>query len=213
MLEAAARCGESDGYRYDLADVSRQVLADLEGRYHRAIVQAYARRDSAAVSRLSEKMLGLIRDLDRLLATQREFLLGIWLADARKFGASAEEKDLCERNARELLTTWNNKDAATDYANRQWAGLVGTFYFARWELWLDALRSALAADQSIDVAAVRARIREHDLAWTRQHDTYPSDPQGETVAISRRLFETYTVDASDSQLGVILAQRAALPAR
>jgi alpha-N-acetylglucosaminidase len=203
LLEAADACGASDGYRYDLADVGRQVLADLAGRYHRAIIQAYARKDAAAVSQLSDRMLGLIRDLDALLATRREFLLGVWLADARNNGTTKDEQDLCERNARELLTTWNRQDAITDYANRQWSGLVGTFYYQRWQLWLGALQSAIASGQAVDVAAARAQIRENDLAWTRRHETYPTSPDGETIAISRRLFQTYCADASDKTLGVV----------
>ena len=196
LVEAAAACGGSDGYRYDLADVGRQVLADLAGQYHKAIVQAYARKDAAAVMQLGGKMLGLFRDLDELLATRKEFLLGIWLADARRCGATKDEQDLCERAARELITTWTREDNVTDYANRQWAGLVGTFYFSRWQTWLDALQSTLAAGQAIDVEATRARIRAGELAWTRGHDPYPVEPRGDVIEVSRRLLEKYSTDAS-----------------
>jgi len=197
LLEAAAACGESDGYRYDLVDVGRQVLADQAGRYHRAIVRAYARKDAAAVKQLGGKLLGLMGDLDELLATRKEFLLGIWLADARRSGATKDEQDLCERAARELITTWTRQDTVTsDYANRQWAGLVGKFYLPRWQTWLGALQSALAAGQAIDVDATRARIREADLAWTRRHDPYPVTPRGDVIEVSRRLLGKYSADAS-----------------
>ena len=203
LLEASSAGEGSDGYRYDLADLGRQVLADLAVRYHQAILQAYARKDAAAVRQLSGRMLGLFRDLDELLATRREFLLGVWLADARKSGVTTEEQDLCERGARELLTTWSSQDSMlVDYAHRQWAGLVGTFYLARWQTWLDALQSSLASGQAIDVEATRARIRENDLAWTRRHDTYLAGPQGETIEVSRRFFEKYSADASGTLLGV-----------
>jgi len=202
MLEAAPACHASDGFAYDLTDLGRQVLADLAGRYHRAIAQAYARKDADAVRKLSGRMLGLLRDLDDLLATRREFLLGVWLADARRCGATRDEQDLCERGARELVTTWNNADAITDYGNRQWSGLVGTFYRARWQTWLDAIQTALAEGKPVDVDAVRTRIREDDLAWTRRHDPYPSEPYGGTLEISRRLFESYSLDASDRKLGM-----------
>jgi alpha-N-acetylglucosaminidase len=196
LLEAAAVCGDSNGYRYDLVDVGRQVLADQAGRYHRAIVQAYARKDAAAVKQLGGRLLGLMRDLDELLATRKEFLLGIWLADARRYGATKDEQDSCERTARELITTWTRQDNVTDYANRQWAGLVGTFYFARWQTWLDGLHSALAAGPEIDVDATRARIREADLAWTRRHNPYPVAPRGDVIEVSRRLLGKYSADAS-----------------
>jgi alpha-N-acetylglucosaminidase len=149
------------------------------------------------VKELSEKMLGLISDLDELLATRKEFLLGIWLADARKFGGTQEERDRCERGARELLTNWTDRDnTLADYANRQWAGLVGTFYFSRWQTWLAALQSSLAAGAAIDVAAVRTRIADGELFWAKQHDAYPVEARGETLEVSRRLFEKYSADAA-----------------
>lgn len=204
MLDAAAECQSCDGYRYDLTDLGRQVLADLAGRYHRAILQAYARRDAAAVNRLSERMLGLIRDLDTLLATRREFLLGVWLGDARRYGATKDEQDLCERNARELLTTWAGEQVddipkSTDYANRQWAGLVGTFYYTRWQIWLTTMQSALAAGGTIDAKVTQRRIREFELEWTRQHDPFPTVPTGDTLEVSRRLWVKYSAEATNAE--------------
>jgi hypothetical protein len=79
--------------------------------------------------------------------------------------------------------------------------LVGTFYYQRWRLWLEALQSALAAGQAIDVEAIRAQMRENDLAWTRQHETHPATPAGDTIAVSRRLFQKYSEDAADKALG------------
>jgi alpha-N-acetylglucosaminidase len=196
LLDAAPACGASDGYRYDLADVARQVLADLAGRCHNAALQAYAHKDAAALRRAADSMSGLLADLDALLSTRREFLLGVWLADARRCGSTPQESDLCERGARELVTTWNRQDAITDYANRQWAGLVGTFYAARWRTWFDALESSLAAGKPADVEAVRGRIRDNDLAWTRQHDSYSAVPTGDTIEVARRLLAKYCADAS-----------------
>ncbi len=201
MLDAAAACQASEGYRYDLTDLGRQVLADLAVRYHRAILQAYEHRDAAAVARLSGRMLDLLRDLDELLATRREFLLGAWLADARRSGVTKAEQDLCERGARELLTIWSTHESeVVDYANREWSGLVGTFYFARWQTWFNALQAALAAGQPVEVAAVRARIDADDRAWTQRHDAYSAEPRGETVEVSRRLFEKYSGDAAAKEI-------------
>ena len=114
----------------------------------------------------------------------------------RAAGATKGEQGLCERTARELVTTWTGQDNITDYANRQWAGLMGTFYFSRWQTWLDALQSAHAAGQAVDVEATRARIREGDLAWTRRHDTYAVEPRGDVIEVSRRLLGKYSTDAS-----------------
>ena len=80
---------------------------------------------------------------------------------------------------------------------------MGTFYLARWQTWLNELQSSLSAGRSIDVKATRVRIRDGDVDWTRRHDTYPTEPKGDTIEVSRRLLEKYSADASDKALGVV----------
>lgn len=199
LLAAAPQARASDGYRFDLADVGRQVLADLGTRYHRQIVAAYQARDAGKMRALSAKMLGLIRDLDKLTGTQREWLLGRWLADARQWGVTSEEKNRYERDARELITTWTSTDSIPDYANRQWNGMLGDFYLHRWQMWLDALNNSLASGVVVNEEAVRGRIRDWELSWTRKTNRFPAKPKGDVVAISQKLFAKYSSDASQPQ--------------
>jgi len=196
LLDAAPQAGMGDGYRFDLVDVGRQVLADLGSRYHRQIVAAYRARNAGQLRVLSDKMLGLIRDMDELTGTRRELLLGSWLEDARQWGATAEEKNRFERDARELITVWTSSDSIPDYANRQWNGLLGGFYLHRWQMWLDALNNSVAKGVVLDEVAVRNQIRDWELAWTGNHDRFPARPHGDAVAISQKLFATYAADAS-----------------
>lgn len=195
LLDAAPEAHASDGYRFDLADVTRQVLADLGTRYQHQIVAAYEARDAAKLQVLSHKMLGLIQDMDQLARTRPEWLLGRWLNDSRQWGTTADEKNRYERDARELLTVWTSSDSIPDYANRQWNGLLGKFYYHRWQMWLDAVNQSLASGTTINEDEVRGKIRDWELAWTRQHDRFPAKPRGNTVAISRALFAKYSPDA------------------
>jgi alpha-N-acetylglucosaminidase len=197
LLAAAPEAKHSDGYRFDLCDVGRQALADLSTRYNYEIVDAYKARDAARLQKLSDKMLALIRDLDTLTGARREWLLGVWLADARSWGATPAEKDLCERNARELLTTWTRFDNITDYANRQWNGLLGQFYYRRWEMWLQALNDSPAHGKALDESATRNQIRDWELSWTRQTGGhFATAPHGDAIAISRRLIAKYAPEIS-----------------
>lgn len=197
LLDAAPQARASDGYRFDLCDVGRQVLANLAKDYHRQIITAYKSGDAKTLRRFSDKMLGLIRDMDELTGTRKELLLGTWLADARSWGATKAEKDLCERNARELLTVWTSNDSITDYANRQWNGLLGDFYFRRWQMWLDALNRSLTDHVALNEPATRNRIRDWELSWTRQVDgDFAIKPSGDVVAISTKLFAKYGDEAA-----------------
>ena len=199
LLDAAPEAKASDGYRYDLCDVGRQVLADLGTRYNRQIIAAYKAHDATALRKLSDKLLGLIRDMDTLAGTRREFLLGVWLSGARSWGETRAEKDLCERNARELLTVWTGLDNITDYSNRQWNGLLGEFYWHRWQMWLAALNDSLARGETINVSVERARIRDWELSWTSEHDRFSAKPHGDVIAISRTLFAKYSTDTSQPE--------------
>ena len=198
LLDAAPQAKTSAGYRYDLADVGRQVLANIAQTYHRQIIAVFRAKDTNNLRVLSDRMLGLIRDMDELTGTQPEFLLGTWLEDARQWGTTRSEKDRYEQDARELLTTWTSDDAIPDYANRQWEGLLGTFYYHRWQMWLQALNDSLSKGTPLNESGERQKIRDWELSWTRQHDHYPTAPKGDVVAISMKLFTKYAVDASRS---------------
>lgn len=202
LLDAAPQAKSSDAYRFDLCDVGRQVLANLSGRYNSEIVAAFEAHDTNRLRIASGKMLGLIRDMDELTGARREWLLGVWIADARSWGATQEERDRCERNARELLTTWTRYDNITDYANRQWNGLLGDFYYHRWQIWLDALNNSLANGTPFNQTATDDQIRDWEIAWTQQTGGhFLTKPRGDVVAISQRLYAKYAEDASRPESG------------
>ena len=56
--------------------------------------------------RYSQKLLGLLLDVDKLLATDEHFLLGVWLENAKNMSTSDEERRLYEYNARNQITLW-----------------------------------------------------------------------------------------------------------
>jgi len=136
LLDSADRLGGVDPFRYDLTDVARQALSDLSVPLQRAVTADWNAGDHAGFAAARARFLELGADLDALLATRREFLLGKWLADARRWGTTPAEADQCEQNARELITVWGpNRPKAYlfDYSGRQWSGLLRGFYLERWK--------------------------------------------------------------------------------
>ena len=146
--EAATRL---DAYRYDLVDVSRQVMSNLFLDIYTLFQAAYARRDVGSVKSISRSLIELIEDWDELLATHKAYLLGDWIATARSWGTTEAESDLYEFNARNQVTLWGPKaeDAPTlwgyvnDYAAKNWAGLAKGYYLHRWELFTNFALEAL----------------------------------------------------------------------
>jgi len=192
LLDAADELGETDTYRFDVVHVARQVVGDVAGIFYGDVIDAYRRKDREALSAASERFLASIRDVDRLLATRREFLLGKWLAEARRWATNDEERRLYEWNARNLITLWGPRDSILhEYAQRQWSGLVGGFYLPRWERFVERLDESLAAERPFDAEAFEQEIRDWEVEWTHGTEPYAAEPRGDPVAVARELMAKY----------------------
>ena len=152
MLEADSASQKADGYQYDVVNLTRQLLGNQSATIRLRMKTAFHDKNIAAFRRESAKFLELIRHLDTLLGTRHEFLRA-WIADARKWVNSAE-RAFYERNARQIITTWHRPGASlTDYSNRQWNGLVKTYYMARWAEFLKRAEESLAQNKPLDQGA------------------------------------------------------------
>ncbi|MBI5424296.1 MAG: alpha-N-acetylglucosaminidase [Opitutae bacterium] len=206
LLAAAPQLGRVDPFRYDLVDVARQALADLSLPLHREVVAAWRSGDRAKFIAARDRFLALGADLDRLLGTRREFLLGPWLADARAWGKTSAEADLYERNARQLITVWGGtpeNDALFEYSCRQWSGLMEGFYLERWRkyfAWLEQQPAgfddhALPRRDGRVLPAANDFYRDlarWEFAWCERHDPHPTTTRGDSVAVARALFEKWS---------------------
>jgi alpha-N-acetylglucosaminidase len=194
LLQAAPSLTKQATYRYDLVDWTRQALAELARPTLADAMAAFDRKDKAAFDRYSAQYIGLIRDSDRLLASDSHWLLGTWIARARAKGTTPEEKARMEVNARTLVTTWSGKtDELNDYSHRQWSGLMRDYYLPRWEAFFADHRAVL--DGKLSETALndwyRTRRAAADIAFARAVTQYPSTPQGDTVAIATELLRKY----------------------
>ncbi|MDR2982383.1 MAG: alpha-N-acetylglucosaminidase [Puniceicoccales bacterium] len=211
MLEAAPALGKKDTFRYDLVDVARQCLADLSIPLQRDITIAYDSGDTVALKQAADRFLDLANDMDRLLSTRQEFLLGKWIADARACGNTPEEKNQYEYNARLLPTVWGpskNNALLFDYSNRQWAGLIKGYYIPRWKKFIAYLESQPAAGENRFTEASIAKRKSHarpannandfykelsewEYKWCKGKEHYSAIPEGDSVVIARELYKKW----------------------
>lgn len=191
LLEAADALGEADTYRFDLVNVARQVLSNHAAGLQRKIVEAHRTENAKEFSAASEKFLQLIRDLDELLATRGEFLLGRWLADAKRWGTTDAERAKFEWNARRVLTLWGTGKVIRDYARKEWSGMLSGFYLHRWEWYLREVGEALNSERPFDSKAFSEKLWEWERDWADGTETYPTMPNGDSVAVARKLWAKY----------------------
>ena len=189
----------TEGFLFDLTDITRQVLANYALPLQRKWVEAFRAKDKAAFRKYSDQFIELMEDMDRLLATRRDFLLGPWIATARGWGVTAGEKHLYERNARDLITLWGDANSPLhEYANRQWSGLINDFYKPRWEKFFTMLDQALETQKDPDLAAFEMKIKQWEWQWVNRQKIFPVRPTGDSRSIATALYQKYRQRIGDS---------------
>jgi alpha-N-acetylglucosaminidase len=179
FLKGGDRLQGVDAYQYDAVNLVRQVLSNRGLEAYRQMVTAYQAHDVAGFDAARREFLKLLGMEASTLRTRREFMLGRWLAAARAMGHTQEEKDLCEKNARTLITYWGPDDPANlarDYAYKEWSGLLEDFYLPRWEMFVEDLDARLQGRPGREI-----NYFEFEHRWTEQHKEYPVDPDGDPV--------------------------------
>lgn len=191
LMRDARRFGHISTYRFDITDITRQVISNLGLWQFGRMAKALEARDAEGFLRQSKLFLEMILDQDRLLATQEAFLLGKWIADARAWGTMPAAKDQLEKNARTLLTLWGPKVPAEglhDYANREWSGMLSSFYHGRWQLWIDGQRKLLRGE-----AAPAIDWYAWESAWTEQRNAFAATAVGDSIEESIRVGSKYNM--------------------
>ncbi|MEF9959279.1 MAG: alpha-N-acetylglucosaminidase [Niameybacter sp.] len=180
----------SEGYLYDMVDVTRQALSDLGRIQYAKWVEAFKMRDLEGFKRESNKFLEMIFKMDELLSAHPDFLLGTYLANARSLGQTEAEQDYLEWNGRTIITLWANEAGSKslrDYAHRQWGGLTQDFYSRRWKKYFEVLQEALMTNM-LEVEIDWYAMEEE---WTNSHNVYPIKPRGDLKGIIESIQQNY----------------------
>jgi len=192
FIHAATKGVNTDGFRYDLTDVTRQVLANYALPLQKKWVTAFREKDTTAFNQYSTAFLQLISDMDALLATRKDFLLGPWLSSARSNGTTPEEKAIYERNARDLITLWGDANSPLhEYSNRQWSGLLNDFYKARWKQFFDVLHGSLRTGTEPDLKQFEQNIRTWEWKWVNEQKAFPVQATGNSIQASQLMYKKY----------------------
>ena len=192
MLGAEEQTLLDPDYQKDLVVVTKQVLDNLIIPVREKINETYLAKDTAALHRQTSIFLGILDDLDRLLATQPEFLLGKWLDDARSFGSDSASKAYYEKNARVLITTWGNEgNKIIDYASRDLSGLISSYYKERWEMFFEILEQNIETDTPLDLEAIDKEMAAFEWSWTDRQDQFSAVPQGDVLTIVQAIHAKY----------------------
>lgn len=189
LLDVRRPLRDSDAYRYDLTDLARQALAERARILLPQLRAAYTEKDLDTLRALSALWLKLMRLTDAMAGCHPAFLLGPWLEEAKHFGTGADEAVQLEWTARSLITAWGTRAAANDlsnYANRDWHGLMSDIHLPQWQAYLNELTAALTEGR----AATSFDWYPAEDAWTRRTDAYPVQVTGDAHRSAQAVYDT-----------------------
>ncbi|ELW54978.1 Alpha-N-acetylglucosaminidase [Tupaia chinensis] len=192
LLTAAPTLAASPTFRYDLLDVTRQAVQELVSLYYEEARTAYLNKELVSLLRAGGILVyELLPDLDNLLATDGRFMLGSWLEQARAVAVSETEAQFYEQNSRYQLTLWGPTGNILDYANKQLAGLVADYYAPRWQLFMEMLANSLTQGIPFQQHQFDQNAFQLEQAFVLSVERYPSQPQGDTVELAKKIFLKY----------------------
>lgn len=173
---------------YDLVDVARQTLANESRILLPRIRAAFESGNAARFEQLTQRWLRYMDLQEQLLRTHPAFMVGTWLNHVQPWSSNPEELRRLSFDARSLLTTWGDRHASEeaslhDYGNKDWSGLTGDYYKARWQAYFKSLQEQLRTGNPavpIDWFAVGEK-------WNHAANTYPTTPAGDPRQIATEI--------------------------
>ena len=146
LLDAAeqlmsAEKADSDGWRYDICDIMRQVLSNHASAQFFRAWNGYKEKNLNDFERGSNGFLRLCEEIDELLQTRPEFTLHHHLKQASAQAIAEKDQENFELNVLAQVTVWGPfvKSVNYDMAWREWGGLIATFYVKRWQTFFEQL--------------------------------------------------------------------------
>lgn len=157
VTDAGYNCG-SNGFYYDVVDVTRQAL---QYRVEQLYVNLQLARSSNSwvFNASTYQFLDAMTDMETMLYSNQFFMARDWINNAISFSKNPSESYLYELNSRNQITLWGPNGEISDYACKQWAELFTYYYKPRWSSFLNAFLDAKLKGEIFDERSVQNVIR------------------------------------------------------
>ncbi|XP_076052880.1 N-acetyl-alpha-glucosaminidase isoform X2 [Oratosquilla oratoria] len=189
-------------FQHDLVDITRQILQIVTSELYMKIRTAYIQEVSQALHETGLILLALLDDLEELLASSPDFLLGKWITSAEEWAVNEQERQLYVTNALSQVSIWGPNGEILDYAVKQWSGITSNYFKPRWHLFLQYLEECLQVDKPFNQTVFNNEVFEkvEQPFSMGVNKTYPSKPQGDVLTIVQHLYTKYRPVFTDKLL-------------
>lgn len=184
---------QEETLKYDLVEVTRELMQVAAADVIKTLIRSYRKRNIAAIQDTSNQLQELISDLNILLGSNSNYLLGSWVQNALNWSNDTQEHSLLRGNSLYQISLWGPNGEILDYAVKQWNGVMERYVGPRWSAFSEALLAAAKADVAIDIAMFNTIVYETvEKPFAEDQDTfYPSFPVGDSVKLAVRMHEKY----------------------
>lgn len=184
---------DNELFKHDLVDVVRQSAQNKIDLLYGAIVDSFHTRNRSRLRYLDKKFEKILFDLDDLLQTNEQFLLGKWLNSAKALASNQVEQQMFEFNARNQITLWGPTGQIVDYANKQWAGVIRDYCLPRWQIFIDELSEALKKKNvKYNEKKCKQKIfKQVEEPFGVDNKAYIDEPTGDTIALAQKFIRKW----------------------
>jgi alpha-N-acetylglucosaminidase len=189
--EVINKLKDLDTYNHDIVDLGVNVLTNEFDIERKVFTTAYNNKNLEELQTSGQKLLTFIEDADKLLASDKIYLLGRWINRAIKIAPDTQYQKLFEFNARNQITLWGPDGNINDYAAKSWAGLYIDYYYQRWKLFVDRVIDAVKSEVEFDYDEFKEAAMNFSKSWQNSNTTYSSDPIGISSTIAKELYNKY----------------------
>jgi hypothetical protein len=187
LMEDYDKLCTSEGYIYDVVDFLRMVLTIATDDYFDVLKKAYAARNPQHFGRYSERFIKAMELIAELCLYNKDEMLGNWIGyaydwtkDDRTGYYAPFDLDMMEFNARALISVWASAPI-TNYADREYAGLMEDYCIPMWRELFDKVNSAFKKNEP---APDRLGDRCFEIGWDfvtngKYYRRTPAKPQGD----------------------------------
>lgn len=179
-------------FLHDLVDLGRQYLQVCADQLYTNLVKSYKERDLQNFTQTANMFLDLLNDLNALLGTHKDFLLGSFLEKAKLLAKDDAERKILEYNARNQITLWGPSGQILDYATKQWHGVASDYYYPRWQLFFEQLQESLSNKIPFNQSTFNSLVLEKvEDPFTRANNVYRTEAAGDSIAVAQHIFNKW----------------------
>ncbi len=203
-----AERAHTDGYRFDVCDILRQVLSNKAKEVYFSIMESHRFGDRERFEDNISLFRKILLSTDRLLATRDELSFDTHINEAMENACCDEHKEIFRQNEVTLLTIWGpyENNELFDYAWKEWAGLIKDYYLPRWEMFFDELRASFGEDIShisdtafnhnerndYETTEFQKKLRDFEFSFTLSYKGTPRLKE-DTLAVAREIIESLEI--------------------